>query len=71
MQQDELGINRETFHNWKKKFPELANAVKAGKEVSDSRVEKALYLIPAPLVIWHWGAKVWAPLGRSAISPPM
>jgi Homeodomain-like domain len=40
---DELGINRETFHNWKKKYPELANAVKAAKEISNAAVEKALY----------------------------
>jgi hypothetical protein len=40
---DELGINRETFHNWNKNFPELANAVRAAKEVSDDRVEKSLY----------------------------
>ena len=40
---DELGINRETFHNWKKTFPELANAVRAAKEVSDDRVERSLY----------------------------
>ena len=40
---DELGINRETFHNWKKAYPELANAIKAAKEISDAAVEKSLY----------------------------
>ena len=40
---DELGINRETFHNWKKRWPELANAVKAAKEAADDRTERSLY----------------------------
>ncbi len=40
---DELGINRETFHNWKKRLPELANAVKAAKEAADDRTERSLY----------------------------
>ncbi|MDK2899610.1 MAG: hypothetical protein PWQ45_112 [Thermosipho sp. (in: thermotogales)] len=38
-----IGIGRTTLYEWKKKFPNFANALKTGKEVADIRVENALY----------------------------
>ena len=40
---DELHVNHATLDNWKKKYPEFLGALKAGKEVSDDRVERSLY----------------------------
>lgn len=37
-----IGIRRETLYAWKKKFPNITNALKAGKEVVDRQVENAL-----------------------------
>ena len=38
-----LGIARQTFYTWKKKYPEFAAALKRGKEVIDRQVETALF----------------------------
>jgi len=38
-----LGISRQTIANWKKKYPEFAEALREGKEDADFRVENALY----------------------------
>lgn len=38
-----MGITRKTLHVWKKKYPELAEALRDGKDVADRRIENALY----------------------------
>lgn len=37
-----VGISRSTLAEWKKKFPDLSDALKKGKEVVDYEVENAL-----------------------------
>lgn len=37
-----MGIRRETLIAWKKKYPNISNALKRGKEVIDRQVENAL-----------------------------
>lgn len=37
-----MGIRRETLYAWVKKFPNISNALKRGKEVVDRQVENAL-----------------------------
>lgn len=37
-----IGINPSTLYEWKKKYTEIANALKRGKEVIDIEVENAL-----------------------------
>ena len=37
-----MGIRRETLIEWKKKFPNISNTLKRGKEVVDREVENAL-----------------------------
>lgn len=38
-----IGINPNTLYEWKKKYPEVAQALSEGKDVADRRVENALY----------------------------
>lgn len=38
-----MGIRRETLIDWKKKYPNIANALKEGKNVADYVVENELY----------------------------
>lgn len=37
-----MGINRTTLYDWKKKYPDISDALKRGKEVVDIEVENAL-----------------------------
>ena len=37
-----MGIGKTTFYDWKKKYPNIVNALKKGKEVVDIQVENAL-----------------------------
>lgn len=37
-----MGVRRETLYDWKKKHPNISNALKRGKEVVDIQVENAL-----------------------------
>ncbi|TKC15692.1 transposase [Robertmurraya kyonggiensis] len=37
-----MGVRRETLYAWIKKFPNISNALKRGKEVVDREVENAL-----------------------------
>ena len=37
-----MGVRRETLYDWKKKHPNISNALKKGKEVVDIQVENAL-----------------------------
>lgn len=38
-----MGIGKTTFYDWKKKFPDFANALKKNKELVDIQVENALF----------------------------
>jgi transposase-like protein len=38
-----IGINRDTLYTWKKKYPDISDALKRGKEVIDVEVENALF----------------------------
>lgn len=38
-----MGIGRTTLHEWKKAYPNIANALKETKDVVDRNVENALY----------------------------
>lgn len=38
-----IGINRATLYDWKKKKPSIANILKKGKEIVDFEVENALF----------------------------
>lgn len=37
-----IGINTSTLYDWKKKYPEISESLKRGKEVVDRQVENAL-----------------------------
>ncbi|WKY43923.1 helix-turn-helix domain-containing protein [Eubacteriaceae bacterium ES2] len=39
---ENIGVRRETLYDWKKKYPNISNALKKGKEVVDRQVENAL-----------------------------
>lgn len=39
----ELKISRKTLHNWKKKYPEVKQALRAGKNWFDASVEQKLF----------------------------
>lgn len=39
-----IGISRSTLNEWRKKYPDISDALKKGKEVADAEVENALYL---------------------------
>ena len=39
---DKIGISRSTLNEWKKKFPDISDTLKKGKEVVDYEVENAL-----------------------------
>ncbi len=40
---DELGISTATLYRWKNTHPEFCEALKVGKDIADSRVERSLY----------------------------
>ena len=37
-----IGIKRQSLYDWKKKYPDISDALKKGKEVVDRAVENAL-----------------------------
>lgn len=39
---DKIGISRSTLYEWKKKFSDISDALKRGKEIVDAKVENAL-----------------------------
>lgn len=39
---ENIGIRRETLYDWCKRYPNISNALKRGKEVVDRQVENAL-----------------------------
>ena len=40
--EEKIGINRTTLYDWKKKYPDISDALSNGKEVIDRKVENAL-----------------------------
>lgn len=38
-----MGIKRQTLYEWKKKYPDITDTLKSGKEVVDRQVENALF----------------------------
>ena len=40
---DNMGVNKSTIYDWKKKYPEFTNALKESKDVADRHVECELY----------------------------
>jgi len=38
-----IGISRSTLNEWKKKFPDISDTLKRGKEIVDLQVENALF----------------------------
>ncbi len=65
----ELGISKQTLYNWKKKYPEFAEAITVGKAEPDERVERSLlelalgYEHPAVKIFYDpkTGTPVYAP----------
>lgn len=39
-----IGISRSTLNEWRKKYQDISDTLKKGKEVADAEVENALYL---------------------------
>lgn len=39
---EKIGINRATLYDWKKKYSDISDALKKGKEIVDYEVENAL-----------------------------
>jgi transposase-like protein len=39
---ENMGIKRQTLYEWKKKYPDISDTLKRGKEVVDRQVENAL-----------------------------
>ena len=39
---EKIGIHRDTLNEWKKKYPDISDTLKKGKEVVDLQVENAL-----------------------------
>lgn len=37
-----IGISKQTFYDWKKKYPDFSDSLKKGKEIVDIQVENAL-----------------------------
>lgn len=40
---DKVGVSRQTLYNWRKKYEEIDEALRMGKDVADRHVENALY----------------------------
>lgn len=54
-----MGISRSTLNEWKKKFSDISDTLKKGKEVSDRMVENALY---KRAIGYHTVEKKYAPV---------
>lgn len=39
----EIGISKQTFYDWQKKYPDFSDSIKKNKEVADRSVEDALF----------------------------
>lgn len=40
---DKVGVSRQTLYNWRKKYEEIDEALRMGKDVADRQVENALF----------------------------
>ena len=40
---EKMGISKQTFYDWLKKYPEFTDAIKKGKEIADKEIVNALY----------------------------
>lgn len=40
---DKVGVSRQTLYNWRKKYGEIDEALRMGKDVADRQVENALF----------------------------
>lgn len=40
---EKMGINKSTFYEWLKNYPEFSDAIKKGKEIADKEIVNALY----------------------------
>lgn len=40
---EKIGISKQTFYDWQKKFPDFSDSIKKNKEVADRSVEDALF----------------------------
>lgn len=40
---ENMGIRRETLWEWKKKYPNINNALKVSKDIADRQIENALF----------------------------
>ena len=38
-----MGISRSTLNEWRKKYPDISDTLKRGKEIADVEVENALF----------------------------
>ena len=38
-----MGVSRSTLNDWRKKFPDISDTLKKGKDFADRKVEKSLY----------------------------
>jgi hypothetical protein len=55
--------NIKTIYRWKIEFPEFCRAIKTGKEVADTRVERSLY--HRAVGYEHEAVKIFMPAGAS------
>jgi transposase-like protein len=48
-----IGIRRETLYKWMRQYPELKEAIDKGREITDRRVENALYNNAMGQEVWE------------------
>lgn len=64
---DFFGVHRDTIHRWSQVYDQFSDALKAGKQAADERVERSLYAkaigysFDAVKIMQHDGAVIEAP----------